>query len=43
MKAAYKKWFGIDLPIAKVGIPRSTGWADLAVDALQLQLAGHLA
>jgi polar amino acid transport system substrate-binding protein len=25
MKAAYKKWFGIDLPQAKVGIPREYG------------------
>lgn len=25
MKAAYKKWFGIDLPIAKVGIPSEYG------------------
>jgi polar amino acid transport system substrate-binding protein len=25
MKAAYKKWFGIDLPEAKVGIPREYG------------------
>ncbi len=25
MKAAYKKWFGIDLPVAKVGIPSEYG------------------
>jgi hypothetical protein len=25
MKASYKKWFGIDLPQAKVGIPREYG------------------
>jgi len=25
MKASYKKWFGIDLPIAKVGIPEEYG------------------